>query len=47
MYDMNKNKEAFLILRVTAEMRKAIYNKARDMDVSVSSLLREILSENI
>lgn len=45
---MNKtNKDSFIILRVTAEMRKEIYNKAKDMDVSVSSLLRDILSENI
>lgn len=45
MYDMNK--DSFIILRVTAEMRKKIYNKAKDMDVTVSSLLRDILSENI
>lgn len=45
---MNKsNKDSFVILRVTAEMRKAIYKKAKDMEVTVSELLREIISENI
>jgi antitoxin component of RelBE/YafQ-DinJ toxin-antitoxin module len=45
---MNKtNKDSFIILRVTAEMRKEIYRKAKDMNVTVSSLLRDILSENI
>lgn len=41
------NKDSFIILRVTAEMRKEIYRKAKDMNVTVSSLLRDILSENI
>ena len=44
---MNTNKDSFVILRVTAEMRKAIYKKAKDMEVSVSNLIREILSESI
>lgn len=48
MYDMNKtNKDGFVILRVTAEMRKEIYKKAKDMEISVSELLRVIISENI
>lgn len=48
MYDMNRtNKDSFIILRVTAEMRKKIYKRAEDMNVSVSELLRDIISENI
>ena len=47
MYDMNKNKDSFIILRVTAEMRKVIYKKAEDMNISVSELLRDIISESI
>lgn len=43
----NTNKDSFVILRVTAEMRKSIYSKAKDLEVSVSELLREIISENI
>jgi hypothetical protein len=44
---MNDNKTGFIILRVTAEMRNKIYKKANDINVTVSSLLRDILSENI
>lgn len=44
---MTTNKDSFVILRVTAEMRKAIYKKADEMGVSVSNLVREILEVNI
>lgn len=43
----NINKDSFVILRVTAEMRKAIYKKAKDMEITVSNLIREILETNI
>lgn len=44
---MNTNKDSFVILRVTAEMRKAIYKKAKEMEVTVSNLVREILEASI
>lgn len=44
---MNKNKDCFVLFRVTTDMRKAIYKKAEEMNISVSELLRDIISESI
>lgn len=43
----NTNKDCFINLRVSVDMRKSIYNRAKDLEVSVSELLRDIISENI
>lgn len=41
------NKTQFVILRISPELKKAIQKKAKDMDITVSNLVREILEQNI